>query len=37
MGSPQTNMVCVDIYGLQVRSQELLKPNSNFKQVLGGY
>jgi len=37
MGSPHTILVGVDIYGLQVRSQELLKPDSNFKQVLGGY
>jgi hypothetical protein len=37
MGSLQTILVYVDIYGLWVRSQELLKTDSIFKQVLGGY
>ncbi len=37
MGSLQTILVYVDIYGLWVRSQELLKTDSSFKQVLGGY
>jgi len=37
IGSLQIILVCVDIYGLRVRSQELLKTDSSFKQVLGGY
>jgi hypothetical protein len=36
MGSLQTTLVCVDIYGLRVRGQEPLKTDSSFKQVLGG-
>jgi len=37
MRSVQTIVVYIDIYGLRVRSQELLKTDSSFKQVLGGY
>jgi len=37
MRSLQTMLVYVDIYGLRVRSQELLKTDSSFKQVLDGY
>ncbi len=37
MGSLQTILIYIDIYGLRGRSQELLKMDSTFKQVLGGY